>query len=61
MVTEGYYTCGVVNTQYNIQMMYKVCPEGTQPCDMKRETFIRKIPDTRNIVHKTMTPQSPSK
>ena len=39
-------------------MIYEVCPEGIQTCNMKIETFIEE--DTRNIVHRTMT-QSPSK
>ena len=42
--------------------MYEVCPEGIQSCGMKyRDIFLRKIQDTRNIVHETMMPQSPSK
>ena len=40
----------------------KVCPESTQPGTMKKiETFIVEDTDTGNIVHGTMTPQSPSK
>ena len=41
--------------------MYEVCPEGIQPCNMKKETFIAEDTDTRNILHRTMTSQSPSK
>ena len=42
-------------TQTNI---YEVCPEGIQPCNMKK-TFTED--DTRNTVHRTMMTQSPSK
>ena len=35
-----------------------VGPKSVQPCTVKIETFIEE--DTRNIVHRTMTPQSPS-
>ena len=36
--------------------IYEVCPEGIQPRNMKIETFIEE--DTRNTVHRTMTPPS---
>ena len=42
-------------------MAYDVCPECTQPCNMKKRHLLKKIQDTRNIVHKSMMPQSPSK
>ena len=43
---------------------YKFCPEGTQPCSMKNRNIYwkrYKTQETRNIVHRAMTPQSPSK
>ena len=39
----------------------EVCPEGIQPCTMKKRHLLKKIKDTRNIVHGTMIPQSRSK
>ena len=39
--------------------LWHVYTECIQPCNMKKETFIEE--DTRNIVYRTMTPQSPSK
>ena len=39
------------------------CPDGIQPCNMRKRHLLKKIQDTKNIVfvHRTMTPQSPSK
>ena len=39
---------------------YEVCPESIRPCAMKK-THLLKTQDTRNMVHRTMTPQSPAK
>ena len=46
---------------YTYISIYKVCPESIQPCNMKiRDIYWRRqIQDTRNIVHRTMMPQSP--
>ena len=41
--------------------IYEVWPEGIQPCNMKNRHLLKNIQDTRNIVHRTMMPQSSSK
>ena len=46
---------------YMCEYTYEVCPEGTQPCNMKKRPLLKKIQDTRNIVHRTVTPQSSTK
>ena len=41
---------------------FEICPESVQPCTMKnRDIYLKKIQHVRNIVHRTMTPQCPSK
>ena len=41
--------------------LYEACPEGIQPCNMKKRHLLKKIQDTRDIVHRTMMSQSPAK
>ena len=42
--------------------IYEECPEVIQPCNMKKwRHLLKKIQDIRNIVHRIMMPQSPSK
>ena len=37
------------------------CPESIHPCAMPNSHLLKKTQDTRNIVHRTMIPLSPSK
>ena len=46
---------------FNGSRLHKVCAEGVQPCKVKNRHLLKKTQDTRNIVQRTMTPQSPSK
>ena len=39
----------------------KVCPEDTQPCNMKNRDIYGKRYKMQETVHRTTTPQSPSK
>ena len=38
-----------------------ICPEGMQPCNLKKIHLLKKKQDIRNIVHRVTTPQSLSK
>ena len=42
-----------------IKIYIYFCPDGIQPCNMKKRHLLKKIQDTKNIVfvHRTMTPQ----
>ena len=49
----------LLGVSYAFGCIYEVCPEGIQPCTVKNRHLLKKIQDTRNIVHRTMTPESP--
>ena len=48
----------ILNERSQSQM---VCPESIQPSTTRNRDLLKKIQDMRKIVHRTMTPQSPSK
>ena len=47
---------------FNYICICEVCPKDIHPCNRKKQRHVlKKIQETRNIVHRTTMPQSPSK
>ena len=61
---QGHTGGRVLKMMRNNILSFKICKvyaESIQPCTMKKRHLLKKLQDTRHIVHRTIMPQSPSK